>query len=635
MSRRNYLKTYRRISKQVERLINETESDNDHNKVLIKDHSPTLSLSDVTDLSSEFDIDTDISTENKLELESNIDVLKQIENLQTELASWLVDSQCSREHADSLLSILRKHGLNLPKDSRTLRQVTPSIIPCSNKCGGSYYYFGLENTIVQFLKENPAFVNDQHVIELKVNVDGLPLKKSSADNFWPILCCVKNYRPFVVCLFYGKGKPYSVQEFLSDFISEYKKLKSDNICYINKIFSVSILAFICDAPARSYLKCIKSHSGYNACERCQIKGRRVDNCIVYDNDEAVYRKRTDEEFIKYVYKDIHQNNISPLMELSFPCVTGFILDYMHTVCLGVLKRMLKFWKEGPACCKISNIQLNQISELLISMRCYIPSEFARKPRSLAEVKRWKATELRQFLLYTGPVILKDVINSNIYQHFLALSISMTIYLTDNIEKRVPLLQYAEELMHSFVRKSGQLYGQNFCVYNVHNLLHLGDDVRHFQCSLNQLSSFPFENFLQSLKRLVRSGPNPLVQVVKRLEEMKLVGRKKESNQNEIKITANSHLSSDSCILLKHGNFAVVQEVVEDGFICDIYAIGQGKEFYSRPCSSTLLSVLHFKAADAIIGIFVRKCDVKCKAICLPIADGYVMMPVRNGIESYL
>ena len=57
MSRRNYSKTYRRISKQVKRLINETESDNDRSKVLIKDHSPTLSLSDVTDLSSEFDID--------------------------------------------------------------------------------------------------------------------------------------------------------------------------------------------------------------------------------------------------------------------------------------------------------------------------------------------------------------------------------------------------------------------------------------------------------------------------------------------------------------------------------------------------------------------------------------------------
>ena len=62
-------------------------------------------------------------------------------------------------------------------------------------------------------------------------------------------------------------------------------------------------------------------------------------------------------------------------------------------------------------------------------------------------------------------------------------------------------------MHIFVRRSGELYGQIFCVHNVHNLLHLGDDVRHFQCSVNQLFTFPFENFLQSLKRLVHSGPN--------------------------------------------------------------------------------------------------------------------------------
>ena len=39
-----------------------------------------------------------------------------------------------------------------------------------------YLYFGLKNTIVQFLKENPSFVNDHHVTELKVNVDRLPLK---------------------------------------------------------------------------------------------------------------------------------------------------------------------------------------------------------------------------------------------------------------------------------------------------------------------------------------------------------------------------------------------------------------------------------------------------------------------------
>ena len=33
-----------------------------------------------------------------------------------------------------------------------------------------------------------------------------------------------------------------------------------------------------------------------------------------------------------------------------------------------------------------------ISEDLISIRSHIPSEFARKPRSLKEVAMWKATE---------------------------------------------------------------------------------------------------------------------------------------------------------------------------------------------------------------------------------------------------
>ena len=30
---------------------------------------------------------------------------------------------------------------------------------------------------------------------------------------------------------------------------------------------VVIKAFVCDAPARAFLKCVKGHSGYDSCER--------------------------------------------------------------------------------------------------------------------------------------------------------------------------------------------------------------------------------------------------------------------------------------------------------------------------------------------------------------------------------
>ena len=93
-----------------------------------------------------------------------------------------------------------------------------------------------------------------------------------------------------------KVKPCSFHEFLLTFVSEYRKLNSDNICCINKIFFEPIQAFICDAPPWSYLKCMKK----NACEKCQTKGRHIINSIIYNNNGAVCKK----EFMRYIYKKI-------------------------------------------------------------------------------------------------------------------------------------------------------------------------------------------------------------------------------------------------------------------------------------------------------------------------------------------
>lgn len=89
---------------------------------------------------------------------------------------------------------------------------------------------------------------------------------------------------------------------------------------------------------------------------------------------------------------------------------------MHLVCLGVMKRMLLLLIKGPLTCRIGTQMTEQISLHLVNLSNHIPSDFARKPRS--DIYRWKATELRQFLLYTGISVLKNTLHINMYNFFL-------------------------------------------------------------------------------------------------------------------------------------------------------------------------------------------------------------------------
>lgn len=54
--------------------------------------------------------------------------------------------------------------------------------------------------------------------------------------------------------------------------------------------------------------------------------------------------------------------------------------------------------------------------------------------------------------------------------------------------------------------------------NMHNLIHLADDVTNMGCSLSSLTAFPFARILGKLKKNIRSGNRPLAQVCRRFCE---------------------------------------------------------------------------------------------------------------------
>ena len=56
------------------------------------------------------------------------------------------------------------------------------------------------------------------------------------------------------------------------FFDEYCNLKHDGFLYNDKAYKISIRTFVCDAPARQFLKNIRTHNSYHGCERCTVKG---------------------------------------------------------------------------------------------------------------------------------------------------------------------------------------------------------------------------------------------------------------------------------------------------------------------------------------------------------------------------
>ncbi|CAI6355029.1 unnamed protein product [Macrosiphum euphorbiae] len=102
-----------------------------------------------------------------------------------------------------------------------------------------------------------------------------------------------------------------------------------------------------------------------------------------------FRTKNDDEY--------HKGN-TPLERLPIDMIKAVPIDYMHAVCLGTMKRMLKFWVRGKQSVRIPNEKIYDADKELISLRQYFPSEFVRLPRSLNDIEYWKANEFRTFLL---------------------------------------------------------------------------------------------------------------------------------------------------------------------------------------------------------------------------------------------
>lgn len=570
--------------------------------------------------------------------------------LDIQLAQWSVKHQITLKATSDLLGILKQYYAELPKTAEALRMTSKRKIQVKELINGQYVHLGFLKQIKN-LKKNRV-VNDTELI-FDFNFDGISIYKSTPSECWPITArCVQfNTEPFFVGVFFGTNKPNSLEMYLEDLINELKEVQQTGIDLNGMHFTVKF-RFICDAPARAYLKRIKGHNSLHGCEKCEQEGKNDNYHTIYSTSCGTLR--TDESFHNKSDSD-HHNGDSPLdIKLGVGCVTAFPLDPMHLIDLGTVRRFLRFlMSKGKVTARLSGANILLLNNLIDNVSSYLPIEFVRKVRSLKFFAHWKATECRQLLLYIGPVVFRSILNINVYKCFLLLHCG--IFIMCNKKLIHLFLHEAEIFLQYFVSYSTEIFGDKFVSYNIHSLLHLAHEVRQHGPLLS-FSAYPFENKLQQIKKLVMSTNHPLQQICKRLTEHQKIGKfrsksmvrgllqehhggptanlknvKKQYHVYESAVFILKDKKPDNCICLQNGHHGLISNIL----LCDnddikvvVQTFKSYDNLYLYPIESSKLEVYEVWDLSEHMEVYMLS-DVQYKCVCLPNQTKNVIFPLLH------
>lgn len=321
--------------------------------------------------------------------------------------------------------------------------------------------------------------------------------------------------------------------------------------------------------------------------------------------------------------------------------------------------------------RLSAKSIEYISQSL--QKCKMPHEIHRATRGLDCLSRWKATEYRTMLLYTGFVVLKGQLPFEVYQNFLVLFCAIKICESKTFTRYLPL---AEMLIDEFIETFLDIYGEAYMTSNVHNLAHLVDDVTMFG-ELQSISTYPFENTLQFIKKLIRNGRNPLAQVAKRITEKFRFDcglyRSSESKNSEVVLTkqnigenvpstfylatndenrltfyskidlGNFCLTTDTAnkwFFTRKNEIACLENILSVGNKVSLYCriITNKKDFFETPIKSSALNIfsINYSSNETCnTWKLLQIDDIQCKFVFIEFAGDYsekkcdVLIPLEH------
>lgn len=409
------------------------------------------------------------------------------------------------------------------------------------------------------------------------------------------------------------------------------------------------------------------------CHKCFV-------CGIFDKDahrmcfpEFNVNRRTDSSFRNRVQPLHHKTTSSleylqkadgvPMLDMVMDFPTS---DPLHLLEEGVMKKCLNMWMKGKTANKRkkwTNQMIDNLNKQIVQWNREMPNDFNRKLRTLQYFSYYKATEYRSLLLYIGMVAFKNVLSKDEYVHFLSLSLAIRLFSCKYYVQQEKLRKIATLLLSEYCENFIKIYGKTEVVSNVHNLSHIAEDVQRFG-NLNEISTYPFENFLHEIKLRVKASNNPMEQITRRLIEQSINDSKhldfttkvnawvpelkyefKETNTSLLiykfiritpKVSFSSKNIADKWFITKSDDIVEMKFAIKklNSFFIFGAPIIDKNDFFQEPYLSRKTDI-YLSRGEKGEPKFYEHREIKAKMICLSYLENYVFIPLLHSYDDCL
>lgn len=402
----------------------------------------------------------------------------------------------------------------------------------------------------------------------------------------------------------------------------------------------------------------------HGCQKCLVIGQydKASHRMCFPDIDA--ERRTDQMFRQRT-DPLHHKETSLFEELPINMISTFkVSDTLHLLHLGVMKKCIQRWigKTKSYNRKWNKTSIESTSRFLLRCNDQMPSDIHRALRDLDTLAFWKGVEYRTILLYVGMVAFRSVLPNDEYEHFITLCCAVTICSCEKYKAFIPV---AADMFKLYVKKYISLYGTNTIGSNIHNLIHITEEmIEHNVGNLDHLSTYKYENSLRLLGIKLKGFNKPLQQISRRLIEISNFYSINEheylkeekflpsiqyalpTDQNgcgnklysKINIGPGVFLScrkkGDQWFLTRSGDVVKMKHAIEihnTYKICGFSLIRKGA-FFLKPLNSAKLNIF---MSDGELNNEISTFDINAiaaKMICLESESNFVYIPILHSLE---